>query len=153
MYSVFDIAYWFLQNVDRVSSKKLQKLTYYAYAWYILMNNETADNIENRFFYGRYEAWIHGAVCPELYNKYKSFGPSDIPKYTGEVKDFSEDDLDLLNQIIEVYGKYSGNQLESICHQEDPWIKARGSLSAYESCQNVFSDTDIYKYYSARVNG
>lgn len=32
MYTVYDIANWFLSNLENVTNKKLQKLVYYAYS-------------------------------------------------------------------------------------------------------------------------
>ena len=55
MYTVYDIANWFLSNLEKVTNKKLQKLVYYAYSWYLVFNNESADNIEWRFFENKFE--------------------------------------------------------------------------------------------------
>ena len=40
MHTVYDVANWFLANVENVTNKKLQKLVYYAYAWFLVFNNE-----------------------------------------------------------------------------------------------------------------
>ena len=151
MYTVYDIANWFLSNLENVTNKKLQKLVYYAYSWYLVFNNESADNIEWRFFENRFEAWVHGAVYPELYTMYKKFGSGVIPLYEGSLPKFSEDDLDVLNQVLEVYGGFTGNELESICHQESPWKNARKGLSTYEPSHELISDKEIFDCYSARL--
>lgn len=151
MYTVYDIANWFLSNLENVTNKKLQKLVYYAYSWYLVFNNESADNIELRFFENKFEAWVHGAVYPELYIMYKKYGSGVIPSYEGSLPDFSEDDLDVLNQVLEVYGKYTGNELESICHQESPWKDARKGLTMYEPSHELINDEAIFKCYSARL--
>ena len=111
MYTVYDIANWFLSNLENVTNKKLQKLVYYAYSWYLVFNNESAENIEWRFFENKFEAWVHGAVYPELYTMYKKYGSGVIPLDEGSLPGFSEDDLDVLNQVVEVYGGFSGNCL------------------------------------------
>lgn len=152
MYSVFDIANWFLKNAENITNKKLQKLVYYAYSWYLVFNNETADKIELKLCDADFEAWVHGAVCPILYDKYKVYGSGNIERYEGELKDFSGDETDLLEQVNKVYGKFNGNELESICHQENPWIKARRGLSAYEPSNNRISDKDIFEYYSSKLS-
>ncbi len=152
MHTVYDVANWFLANIESVTNKKLQKLVYYAYAWFLVFNNETAEDIELKFFDARFEAWVHGAVCPELYDKYKEYGSSNIQKYVGELADFSADELDVLNQVCDVYGKYNGNELEYICHKEDPWKNARKNLSAYEPSTNKIQDKEIFRYYSSRLS-
>lgn len=115
------------------------------------MNNEDADHIDLRMFENKFEAWIHGAVYPELYTAYKIYGSNHIPLYTGKLQDFSVDDLDVLNQVLDVYGGFSGNELESICHQESPWKSARKGLSTYEPSNELISDKAIFECYSARL--
>lgn len=152
-YNVYNVADWFLQNTESVSNKKLQKLVYYAYSWYLVLFNDNVKNLENKFFENKFEAWVHGAVYPELYRKYKSFGSNQIKvdKSQLTICDFSEDEKDVLNQVLEVYGKYTGNQLESICHQEEPWKQSRKGLSTYEPCNNLIPDNIIFNYYASRL--
>ena len=147
MYTVYDIANWFLSKQENITNKKLQKLVYYAYAWYLVFNNESADDIEQRLFENKFEAWIHGAVYPELYEAYKSYGSKNIPLYTGTLQKFSDDELDLLNQVLDAYGEFSGNDLESICRQESPWRKARKGLPVCEASNELIKDKDIFTYY------
>jgi len=151
MYNVKDIANWFLSQLSDVTNKKLQKLVYYAYAWYLVFNNESTESIDLRFFENKFEAWVHGAVYPELYAEYKKYGSSNIPRFEGELANFSDDDLDLLKQVLEVYGKYTGNQLEDICHQESPWKMARGNLAPSEPSNALISDKEIFECYSSRL--
>lgn len=151
MYDVKDIAHWFLSMRDDVTNKKLQKLVYYAYAWYLAINNE-AGVLVNRICPNDFEAWVHGAVSPKLYAEYSKYGSSHIPMYNGVLPQFSSDELDLLRQVNEVYGIYNGNQLESICHAEIPWRNARGNLPAFAPSHNPISDEDIYKCYAERLN-
>ena len=151
MYKTKDIANWILANGQNITNRKLQKLVYYAYAWYIALNNESKDNINNRLFLGHFEAWVHGAVEPFLYNEYKKYGTKNIPTYNGRLPMFSDDELDVLNQVMKTYSSYNGNDLESICCQESPWKNARKGLSAYEPSNNVISDADIYECYAARL--
>ena len=66
MYNVFDVANWFISKGD-ISPKKLQKLVYYAYAWYLTFMNDSDNELNNRLFEDRAEAWIHGPVFPKLY--------------------------------------------------------------------------------------
>lgn len=153
MYTVFDIADWFLANAKEVTNKKLQKLVYYAYSWYLVFNNESVDTLENRFFTNNFEAWVHGCVDPCLYEKYRNYGSSEIPVFSGKLKDFSADDKDVLNQVLEVYGNFNGNELENICHQELPWINARGGISPTVPSHTKVKDCDIFNYYVAKLNG
>lgn len=153
MYCVEDVAEWFILNVENVTNKKLQKLVYYAYSWYLTLFNEDKNHLENRLFSVKCEAWIHGPVVPQLYSKYKKYYSNVIPVDSKGEKnfEFSEDVLDLLMQIKDVYGKYNGNQLESISHQEEPWINARKDCTPNEICSNTIDDITIFEFYSKRL--
>ena len=145
--TVFDVADWFLSK-DSMSPKKLQKLVYYAYVWVLTLMNENEDDLDIKLFNSRIEAWIHGPLLPELYHKYK--GKSVIPQKS-DSPDFDEDIEDILEQVWEVYGIYTGNQLESITHNESPWIEARGNCPPAEACTNEITDKSIYRCYIERV--
>lgn len=153
MYTAYTIADYFLCNIPALTNKKLQKLVYYAYAWHLVLSNDSVNDLDSRLFENEFEAWVHGAVTPKLYNKYKVYGSGIIPVQREEIGEFkfSTDEEDILRQVIDVYGKYNGNELESINHQELPWKNARKGLGQYEPSHNLISDTDIYKYYSERL--
>lgn len=149
--TVFDVANWFLSK-ESMTPKKLQKLVYYAYSWYLTLVNESKDDLTAKLFTSRLEAWVHGPVFPELYKKYKKYSGENIEQYDGTIEEFNEDAKDILDQVWEVYGGYTGNQLESITHREYPWINARGGCSTYEICTNEISDADIFNCYIERVS-
>lgn len=151
MYTVFDIANWFLRNIKDITNKKLQKLVYYAYSWHLVFNNESANDLSVRLFNSKFEAWVHGAVVPELYDKYKQYGSGILPSNNDKLPSFSADEIDVLNQVVEIYGNYNGNELESINHQESPWLNARKGLTTYEPSHVIISDVDIYNCYSERL--
>lgn len=47
-----------------ISNLKLQKLVYYAQAWYLAIYGQS-------LFDEDFEAWVHGPIIPSLYQKYK----------------------------------------------------------------------------------
>ena len=148
MYNISTIINFFLAKSD-LSPKKLQKLLYYAYCWVLALLNESYEQINIRLFNERIEAWVHGPVIPSVYQRYKSYGGMNIPG----VKCFdnnllSSEVLDILNQVWDVYGNFSGNQLEVISHKEYPYINARKGLPPYEPCDNLISDRDIFYYFN-----
>lgn len=145
-YRVDDVIDWFLAR-SSMSPKKLQKLLYYAYSWTLTLTNNNLENLENRLFSDRFEAWVHGPVIPHIYRRYKHLRFSDIPINQENIIFFDEDIEDILEQVQEVYGVYNGNELESITHQELPWINAREGLSPIAPSQNVISDVDIFTFY------
>lgn len=96
--NVSDVAGFFLAK-GSMSVKKLQILVYYAYAWTMDLFHNSADALDFRLFTNRIEAWIHGPVIPDLYQKYK-YWCEDIPKNNFDMtENFSSDVLDILNQV------------------------------------------------------
>lgn len=145
MEDLLDIAKYIYDNSGFPSDKKVQKLVYYAYSWYIVVNNQKEQNIENRLVKQRPEAWIHGPVFHELFEymtyKRESFMQREI--------NLTENTKRFLNTIIELYGRYTGNQLEDMTHNELPWQEARGNLPANERSRNLIRDDTIFSYYNS----
>lgn len=129
-----------LNNCENVSNKKLQKLSYYVYSWYLTLFNQKIVN-------EKFEAWEHGPVCRKLYNQYKRFGWNVIPKYEGFVL-ASDEEIEFIQRVLSIYGMYSANELEEMTHLEAPWIKARNAYGANTSYEKFISDLDIVEYYS-----
>ena len=142
MTNIFDIADWFLSK-ESMQHKKLQKLCYYYVAWgYALYNKKLVENDE-------FQAWVHGPVSKELYDKYKNYGWQYIP-----IKEFNKqldpDEFDLLGSIWMTYGDMSGNELEALTHTELPWISTRAGLGDYDLSNNVV-DVNIMKEYYSKI--
>lgn len=144
-----DIAKFFLafgnETGEPVTNLKLQKLVYYAQAWYLA-------NYGKPLFDADFQAWVHGPVIPDLYQTYKSFGfapiLSDIKlddvKLDAELKEF-------LNEVAQVYMPYGGYQLEMMTHKEDPWVEARAGCEPDQRCENVISKDAMKKFYGEKA--
>ena len=142
------IANYFLTKKD-LTQKKIQKLVYYAYSWFITLNNDSADNITNVLFDETPEAWLHGPVFPSLYAAFKDYNWSEIERIDEEIA-FENDDLQsFLEDIWNKFGKYSANELEYMTHHETPWINARKNVDTNEPSNNKISLVDIFNYYNA----
>lgn len=149
-YSVEDIANYFLSKT-KMTPEKLQKVLYFAYVWYLAIMNNSKDELRIKLFDENFEAWIHGPTCPKIYQKYKS--TDLIEKYNEEILNITGEDKAILEQIWEVYGKYSANELESISQQHDPWrlTRAKNNCSASEWCIEIIQDELMYEYYSNKI--
>lgn len=107
---------------DSITNLKLQKLCYYAQAWSLALRDRP-------MFDEDIEAWPHGPVLPELYRRFKKYGFQGIDPHdlkTEPLRVLSDDDQDLLIDVWNRYGQFSGRQLEKLTHQERPWREARG---------------------------
>ena len=98
-----------------LTPKKIQKLVYYAYAWFIALNNQSSDNIENTLFNEQPEAWIHGPVFPSLYRQYKSSGWNEVQQTKEPIQDNNgkktliRANKELVNNSIEVKNEVNKN--------------------------------------------
>lgn len=140
-FSISDIAKAFLA-IESMSHKKLQKLCYYAQAWYLVTEKK-------RLFNAHFEAWIHGPVSPELYSEYRGNGwvaieklpqaPSSIVS-APEVKDY-------IDEIYRIYGELDGDQLEVLTHSEKPWQAARNGIPSHQGSTNVIDENIMTAFY------
>lgn len=135
---ILEVAKAFL-TVSAMSPKKLQKLCYYAQGW-------CAGLTGKKLFENDLEAWVHGPVCPELYDEYKSYGYNDIPKI--ENNTINDELKGIVEQIYRIYGKLDGDQLEELTHQETPWINARKGLESWEPSNEIIQFSDLKEYFS-----
>lgn len=133
------IANWFLSK-ESMSHKKLQKMCYYAYCWNWVLNG-------NQLFPEKFQAWVHGPVCPKLYKKYRGNGWQDLPMFEGDLV-IPEDVESVLDEVMFAYGHLNGNQLETLTHQEKPWLEARDGVGPLDASVAVLNDTTIRDYYT-----
>jgi len=144
--TIFDIAKCFL-ILEKMTNKKLQKLCYYAQAWYLALNREPLVQCE-------FEAWIHGPVCPELYHSYKNHGYTPISRVVELPTSIKQDKYlqGFIKSIYDIYGDMSGDELELLTHNEEPWVRARQGLKEWEPSYNTISNDDMMEYYSSLQN-
>ena len=144
MFTIFDIANWFLSK-EGMTHKKLQKLCYYAQAWYLAL-------YKSKLIDGDFEAWVHGPVNSSLYHIYKDHGWQTIRKKR-QKPILNELVEDFLERIWVTYGDYDGHQLEAFTHEETPWINARRGLGPWENSKNIISVKDMEEYYFDLYSG
>lgn len=131
-------------NGDTITNLKLQKLLYYAQAWFLVNN----DN--NKLFQDNIEAWQYGPVIPSVYNEYKKFGrlPINIDcNLENDFKNLCNNKKQYLNEFCEAFLRFSATELVGMTHLEKPWQEAikRGIYTPI--------DTDImYNFYTDMLN-
>lgn len=132
------IGQYFLSKNPDLTDIQIQKLVYYAYSWYMVKNQG------KKLFEEKPQAWIHGPVFRTLFDSMKNYKKFSEIDHMGKIE---KNVTEFLDVIYNIYGKYSGNELEKMTHSELPWIKARNGLKPYEFSQNTISDEDIMKCY------
>ncbi len=142
-YQIMDISNWFLHK-EKMDQKKLHKLCYYAYAWYLFLNNNSLSDLRTCLFENDFEAWVHGPVSKSLYKKYPFVGMEALePK--GDIRKLDDDTVGFLEELYNVFKNFTGNELEAMTHKELPWINARGNLDPWEPGTTIISNEDMYK--------
>lgn len=141
-YSVYSIADWFLSK-DSLTPKKIQKLSYYFEAWANALYGKSLISDS------KFEAWVHGPVSPELYNKYREYKWQDVPQKQVDESVYEKDALELLESVWLTYGDKSANELEALTHSEEPWKKARIGLGETDASHNIINTEDMKNYYAS----
>ena len=145
------IIYFFNSKGSLITNKKLQKLLYYTQAWHLVYFEG------DKLFNEEPEAWVHGAVYPSVYRKFKNFGSKPIvlnqTKNRKEIKDWltffklSEEQKNFVSSVLIAYGKKDSIELELLNHREKPWLEARGDLEDYDLSSNKISLDTMEDYY------
>lgn len=126
MANVFDVAEFFVQIAnqsedDQMTNLKLNKLLYYTQG--VCLSRTGKPLFENRI-----EAWELGPVVPEIYRKYKVCGKNPIASEedTLNLSSLSEEDREILFDVMREFGQYTGSKLVSFTHQPGtPWSKTK----------------------------
>lgn len=127
---------------QKINHLKLQKLLYYVQAWHLVYTDEPL--IEDNF-----EAWLHGPVNRKVWNYYKPFSImlDDLPCEKLKEINLTEDQQQIIDDVLDEYGTKTGYYLECLTHVEDPWKEAR------EKGENtIISKESMKKYYSKMID-
>ncbi len=105
-------------------------------------------------FFGKYvfvedcEAWVHGPVYRDIYERYSSyhFDPIDGSQKSDDSV-FTDSEKTVIDGVIQNICCYSGKTIERFTHSESPWLKTRGSLHAAMNSAKIISKDDIGAYF------
>lgn len=123
---------------------KLQKLLYYAQAWYLAWYDEPMFN-------DVVEAWRWGPVVPDVFHAYGGeggFGREEIAEPTaGDSGAVDQRRLATLEAIIRGYGELTGPQLAELSKSEEPWSRAWGDLPPDSSSHRPIPRRVMKRFY------
>lgn len=138
-----------------VVNLKLQKLVYYVQAWSYGIRNEAFANCD-------FEAWVHGPVCREIYNRFKEtktlfsfIGKSDVMNHKA-ISSLQKEDSEFIDMILDNYAGFNASDLERMTHSEQPWQDARKGYAPTDRCTNVITPQSMKTYYGDKwkeING
>lgn len=125
------------QNKE-INHLKLQKILYYIQAWNLALLNKP-------LFEEDFEAWLHGPVIRKVWDEYKGHSVliGELPEQNENINvKFTEDQEDVIEDVIDAYGDKSGYYLEALTHQEYPWKNARK-----QGENTIIKKEEMKKYY------
>ncbi len=128
MYKAVEIAEWLIyynemkrefedEDTDYISNLKLQKLLFYAQSAFLAIKGCP-------LFEEEVEAWKHGPVIVNVYEKYKRYGASGITEYDSEIASRIKQDREttkILEEVYDIFAEYSAWGLRNLTHSEEPW--------------------------------
>ena len=136
--SVFDVADYILTSIGgEISAMKLQKLCYYSQAWTLAWD-------DRELFPEEFWRWDNGPVCRELFDLHQGmfFVDSRIISQDLLSGGLSMESQENIDQILEDYGQYAGNDLSEMTHREAPWLETK---------RNEIIKKDLMKSYYSRL--
>ncbi len=146
MESALNIANYMLSK-KVLTPKQVQKLLYYAYSLYLVKyNDKYEENNMNRLFNDKIEAWKHGPVVRDVYDYIKVVAFSyELVSCKGDIRLQDTRTENFINKILNVYGQYSGYELEKMTHNEPPW-----QIAIEKGWNQQITDRSIYEYFSKK---
>jgi len=122
---------------EGITNLKLQKILYFAQAYYLVM-------VGRNLFNDEIQAWEYGPVVPVVYKIYKKHGSDSIIIHARDSITISDADKKYLDKVWDIFGGYSASRLVDMSHAHAPW------KDAYSKGQGaVISPLVIYEYYSS----
>lgn len=150
MTTVHDVADYIVLKLDAAGAGlnvlKLQKLVYYAQAWRLALAGD-------KLFEGRFQAWIHGPVSRQLYDRFSATHMMYDAVRAGDIRqEFNPENMpahlrEHIDEVLEAYAHFSGPQLETMTHSEEPWIRARGNRKPSERCETEIDESLMASFY------
>lgn len=139
MASAHDVAAYILERHGPLSAMKLQKLVYYSQAWSLVWDDRP-------LFGERVEAWAHGPVVRELYDRHRGhFEVRDWP--WGDAAALDVDGRATVDAVLGFYGGRSAQWLSDLTHRERPWAEARAGMPEGERGSREISLESMMEYY------
>lgn len=109
--SAHDIAAALRERLPGLGQKQLHKLLYYCQGHHLA---SVGDMIFSENIY----AWDMGPVVASLWRDEREQAPRPEPHT------LTEAELNTVGYVVSRYGRLSGNDLERLTHNEDPWLTA-----------------------------
>lgn len=139
--SASDVTKYLLEKKGTLTGFQLQKLLYYCQAWCLTIEDRPLFSDEVR-------AYEHGPVVPSVSMQHKKkvqVHPADI---NGNSALLSNDDMAFIDTVLQAYDGLTGDQLELLTHQEEPWLKSYNQHTSISSSA-IIPQKAMRDYYAS----
>jgi len=138
---ISDVVSYLLFQCEDITPLALQKILYYVQGFYFAFYDDF-------IFQSNCEAWVHGPVYKEIYEKYKEYKYNPISTENGKTeKPLSEYEKAVIHSVVKNLSCYSGKVLEMFTHAERPWLLTRGDILADAPTSRIVEKDVIGKYF------
>lgn len=137
------IIQYLLYKCEDITPLALQKALYYVQGFFYAF--------EEMFLFNEdCEAWVHGPVYRNVYNRYSSYRFDPIESVEGfDESVFTTAEKTIIDSVIKNFCCYSGKILEAFTHMEKPWLSTRDGLPVDAHSDRVIDKEIIGKYFNA----
>lgn len=134
---------YLLCKCEDITPLALQKALYYIQGFYFAFREEF-------IFSDDCEAWAHGPVYRDIYQRYSAyrFDPIDGGETCNDDA-LTNYEKAIIDSIIKNLCCFSGKTLEGFTHSEEPWLKTRGDLSIGTASNRTIHKKAIGEYFTA----
>jgi uncharacterized phage-associated protein len=142
--SAEDVAAAIIQAAPRVDRMKLQKLLYFAQAWYLAWYDEPMFN-------DVVQAWKYGPAIPSIHKVYgaEHEGSRDLIQapLSGTPGNLDEQRRAALDAVLEVYGEMDAQTLAALSKEGPLWRGSRRGLTDDENGHQVMPRGKIAVFF------
>lgn len=142
------IANYLLIHIGEVTPLALEKLLYFSNGVNYALNGKRLIPEES-------QAWAHGPVYPQMYNRYRKYGYKPIDDGINSThgcltSKLTCNELKAIDLVINTFGLYSPKTLERISHSQKPWKEKRIGYKDEEAGREVIDERSIKAFYTDR---
>ncbi len=142
------IVNYIVTHLEEVTPLALEKLLSFSNGVNYALNG-------SRLIFEDSQAWAHGPVYPQIYNKYKKYGykPIDDGIYSTHgcmLSKLTTEEIRAIDLVINTFGLYSPKTLERISHSQEPWREKRMGYKEDEAGREVIEEESIKQLYIER---
>lgn len=143
---VLEVSRYILDLNPDITPVSLNNLVYLVNSFSILFNEST-------LFPDFAESWSCGMIYPSLLNRYKDYSYNPLNDYyVCEPSSLNKEVKELIQEVVQQFGKYSSSMLTEMIKLGEPWWFKRNELGISEN-ENLYNPVshDIikshYQYY------